>query len=87
MAMKHFAFFYLMQDQSDRIRETVPSHIAYWKELKLAGYRGGPFSDRTGGLIVFLAESVDDAAAVVRGDPFVETGLLAEMWMKELMPE
>ena len=42
MAMKHFAFFYLMQDQSDCIRETVPSHIAYWKELKLAGYRGGP---------------------------------------------
>jgi uncharacterized protein YciI len=85
--MRYFAFFYFMSDEHNRVRDTVRSHVAYWKALGLTGYRGGPFSDRSGGLILFSAESVDDAAAAVRADPFVEAGLLAEMWMKEWIPE
>jgi hypothetical protein len=47
--MKHFAFFYLMQDKSDHIRETVPSHVAYWKELKLARRTRHNHDPRVGG--------------------------------------
>jgi hypothetical protein len=40
-----FLYFYLMQDAPDRVRATAPKHAAYWQELHLDGYLGGPFAD------------------------------------------
>jgi hypothetical protein len=48
-----FAYFYLMRDEPDRVRATVPKHVSHWRSLGLTGYVGGPFADRTGGLIMF----------------------------------
>ncbi len=55
------AFFYFMKSNPDNIREVVPAHIAYWKNSNLQNYVGGPFADRSGGLIAFDAAGLPEA--------------------------
>jgi uncharacterized protein YciI len=75
-----------MKDDPDGIREIVPSHIHYWKTSKLEKYLGGPFTDRTGGLISFETTSLDKAIEIVEKDPFVSNDLIETKWVKEWMP-
>ena len=82
-----FAYFYLMADDPDRIRGTVPRHVAHWHDLGLTGYVGGPFADRTGGLITFQADDDQQAQRAVDTDPFVQEGLLKAHWLKQWTPE
>lgn len=82
-----FAYFYLMKGAPDRIRRTVPGHVSHWRALRLPGYVGGPFEDRSGGLITFEAENLEAAEVAVRTDPFVKEGLLGPYWLKEWSPE
>jgi uncharacterized protein YciI len=82
-----FAYFYLMRDDPDRVRVAVPRHIAHWSELGLTGYLGGPFEDRTGGLITFETDDRGHAESAVDADPFVQEDLLEEYWLKEWVPE
>ena len=84
---KRFAFVYLMKHAPDRVRETVPSHVEYWRSRNLAGYTGGPFADRSGGLILFNAADLDAATALADADPFVKGDLLEARWLKEWLPE
>jgi uncharacterized protein YciI len=81
------AYFYFMKDAPDRIREVVAAHIAYWKNSNLDKYVGGPFADRTGGLISFEAPGLEQATAIIEKDPFIVQGLIAEKWIKEWRPE
>jgi uncharacterized protein YciI len=78
-----FLYFYLMREAPDRVRATAPEHAAYWRELQLGGYLGGPFADRSGGLITFEAESGAAAEALVANDPFLREDLLERHWVKE----
>ena len=82
-----FAYFYLMKADPDNVRVVAPRHASYWRELRLAHYRGGPFEDRTGGLITFEADDTAEAERAVRGDPFVLEGLVDAHWLKEWTPE
>jgi hypothetical protein len=41
---------------------------------------GGPFADRSGGLITFQTESDAQAEQFVADDPFVSEGLLEQHW-------
>lgn len=82
-----FVFFYLMKEGAPGIREAVPGHVAHWKAARLEGYRGGPFADRSGGLITFRAADLREATELVERDPFVRLGLLRERWTKEWAPE
>jgi uncharacterized protein YciI len=84
---KRFVYFYFMKDNPDGIREIVPSHIHYWKTSKLEKYLGGPFTDRTGGLISFETTSLDKAIEIVEKDPFVSNDLVEMRWIKEWLPE
>jgi uncharacterized protein YciI len=84
---KQFVFFYLMRKDAPGIREAVPEHVAHWKGARLDGYRGGPFADRSGGLITFRAADAEQATAIVERDPFVLRGLLQDRWTKEWLPE
>ncbi len=84
---RSFAFFYLMKPLPEGIREAVPLHVEYWKSRNLAGYSGGPFADRSGGLIVFEATSLAEATRLVEADSFVKRDLLQSRWVKEWMPE
>ena len=58
-------------------------HAAYWRDLGLRDYLGGPFADRSGGLIAFQADSGVEAERLVANDPFPAEGLLERHWMKE----
>ena len=81
-----FAYVYFMAETADapeRVRETVPRHVAYWRGHPLAHYVGGPFADRSGGLITFEARSAAEADTLVANDPFVRAGVLARHWTKE----
>ncbi|RWU07300.1 hypothetical protein DWB63_01140 [Pseudodesulfovibrio sp. S3] len=71
-----------MSGNPEEIGEAVPGHIRYWEDLRLEGYRGGPFADRSGGMIVFTAVDEDQAKRIVAGDPFVERGVVGESWLK-----
>jgi uncharacterized protein YciI len=76
-------YFYLMREATDRVRTVAPDHAAYWRGLQLRVYVGGPFADRSGGLITFEVPSVDEAERLVADDPFVQEDLLERRWVKE----
>ena len=78
-----FLYFYLMKGAPDEVRATAPEHSAYWNRLALEDYAGGPFGDRTGGLITFDTGSLSEAERLVAGDPFPQRGLIAQSWLKE----
>jgi hypothetical protein len=44
-----------MKKEADKIQSVVPLHVEYWRQRNLKGYMGGPFADRSGGLITFEA--------------------------------
>ena len=72
--MKRFLYFYLMRNRPDAIRQVVPFHVQYWHSRDLPDYMGGPFADRTGGLITFAATSV--AATCSIDSPIAARSLL-----------
>ena len=80
------AYFYWMKDD-DRVRTVAPEHAAYWRGLAMPGYHGGPFADRSGGLITFEADSVEAAQSVIAADPFVREELLENSVVKQWRPE
>jgi uncharacterized protein YciI len=77
------AYFYFMIDDPDRARAVASQHVAYWRGLALPGYLGGPFVDRSGGLITFEVESSEEAERFARNDPFCRQGLLRSSWLKQ----
>ena len=77
-----FAYFYFMADDPGRVRELAPQHTSHWQGLNLRDYSGGPFTDRTGGLITFVVDDPADADAAVAADPFVRADLLERYWLK-----
>lgn len=87
MTEPRFVCFYLMKPDPDRIHEVVPRHVSYWQGLRLVNYEGGPFADRTGGLIVFDAVDDVEAQQAADGDPFASEGLLEAHWVKRWIPE
>lgn len=82
-----YAYFYLMRPDGDAISATVPDHVEHWRGLGLDDYTGGPFEDRTGGLITFRADEVGRAEQAVATDPFVTRGLVEVSWLKPWRPE
>jgi uncharacterized protein YciI len=84
--VKRFVYFYLNR-ASPEMRRVVPAHVQYWKGASLADYVGGPFADRTGGLISFSAPDLAAANGVVADDPFTQEDLISEGWLKEWVPE
>ena len=82
-----FAYFYFMSGDPDRIRATVPRHVAHWSGLELDDYLGGPFEDRTGGLITFSARDATEARRAVETDPFVLEGLIGSYLLKHWIPQ
>jgi uncharacterized protein YciI len=48
---------------------------------------GGPFADRTGGLISFVAADLQQATGIILKDPFLLEDLVAERSIKEWLVE
>ena len=84
---KRFAYIYFMKNDPEKIRSIVSLHVEYWKNLRLLNYQGGPFNDRSGGLIIFNADGIEYATRTVNNDPFITEGLIERKWLKEWIPE
>lgn len=84
---KRFVYFYFNRSEQEKIRQVVPAHVQYWKAANLKGYMGGPFADRTGGLISYVASSLQEAIEIIQQDPFILQDLIAEKWIKEWIVE
>ena len=84
---KRFIYSYFNRNEPEKIRQVVPIHVEYWKAANLRGHMGGPFADRTGGLISFVASSLEEATDIILQDPFILEDLIAEKWMKEWIVE
>lgn len=84
---KRFVFFYFNRNEPEKIRRVVPAHVRYWKTAGVPGYLGGPFGDRTGGLISFVAPSLQAATDIILQDPFVLEDLIEQKVIKEWVME
>ena len=84
---KRFIYFYFNRHEPEKIGRVIPAHVRYWNTANLKEYMGGPFGDRTGGLISFVASSSEEATAIILKDPFVLEDLIAEKWIKEWLVE
>lgn len=84
---RQFIYFYFNRNEPEKIREVVPAHVQYWKTAGLKSYSGGPFVDRSGGLISFAAPNLEEATEIILRDPFIQEGLIEQKWIKEWMPE
>jgi hypothetical protein len=73
----------MMREEPDQVRAVAPQHVAYWRGLDARGYIGGPFADRSGGLITLEVDSNEEAERLIAADPFVQQDLLEVSWMKE----
>jgi uncharacterized protein YciI len=82
-----FAYFYFMKPEPARVHAIAPRHATYWRGLALDQFAGGPFADRSGGLIVFDSESAERAERLVSGDPFVREGLLERRWVRQWLAD
>ncbi|PSN20393.1 hypothetical protein C7271_02440 [filamentous cyanobacterium CCP5] len=54
----------------------VPAHVEYVKQLAVHGHQAktGYWAERGGGMLLFQAESLDQAQAIVAKDPLVAHG-------------
>ena len=84
---RRFVYFYFNRNAPEKIRQVVPAHVEYWETANVQGYIGGPFADRTGGLISFVASSIEDASDIIQNDPFVSEDLIDQKWTKEWVLE
>lgn len=73
--MKHFAVF-LPVASAERSQQFRPLHLEFLEKGRNEGwiFANGRFVDGSGGLIIYIAESVDDVLARVKQDPFVIEG-------------
>jgi len=60
-----------------KIAEARPAHREYLKGLLDSGHLAisGPFTDDSGGLLVYEAETLAEAEALLRNDPFAKAGV------------
>ena len=68
----------------DKIAEVRPVHREYLAELKAQGklFASGPFEDDSGALIIYEADSMEDAEALLEADPFRAAGVFQTWTMK-----
>jgi uncharacterized protein YciI len=74
--MKYAAVIEYIQDKA-RIEAIRPVHREYLKSLLAKGQlaSAGPFTDDYGALIVYEANTPEEAEALVKGDPFHANGI------------
>lgn len=69
----------------DQIQEVRPRHRQYLGQLKEQGklFASGPFTDDSGALIIYEADSEDEARGLLEADPFRQAGVFQEIQLKE----
>lgn len=69
-------YLYLMSNKKELTEQLVKDHVEHLKALDVNGklVLCGPFSDYPGGMVVFKADSHDQAVALAESDPFIASG-------------
>ncbi|PIC69864.1 hypothetical protein CSV77_11385 [Sporosarcina sp. P16b] len=65
------AFLHMIQPEKNA--EVLPRHIEYLDRLDEQGkiFARGPFADQSGGLIIYRADSFEEALQLAEADPHV----------------
>jgi uncharacterized protein YciI len=73
--MKYFAVF-LPLISVERSQEQRPLHLEFLEKGRNEGwvFANGRFVDGSGGLVIYIAESIDEVLARVKQDPYVAGG-------------
>jgi Uncharacterized protein conserved in bacteria len=73
--VKVYAAFLPMRD-AEKSAALRPQHLEYLETLEREGkiLARGPFADGSGGLVLYLAESLEEARQLAEGDPYVVHG-------------
>ena len=68
----------------EKIAEVRPIHREYLTGLKEQGklFASGPFEDDSGALIIYEADSIEEAQALLDADPFRDAGVFQSWTMK-----
>ncbi|PID15040.1 MULTISPECIES: YciI family protein [unclassified Sporosarcina] len=66
------AFLHMIQPEKNA--EVLPRHIEYLDRLDEQGkiFARGPFADQSGGLIIYRADSFEEAQQLAEADPHVK---------------
>ena len=85
--MKFAAVIEYLQDKA-KIAEIRPVHRQYLTSLKEQGKLAvsGPFTDDYGALIVYEAETKEEAEKILQGDPFHAAGIFVQWTIRPWNP-
>ncbi|MER3420861.1 MAG: hypothetical protein C4290_10205 [Chloroflexota bacterium] len=74
--MKYAAMIEYIADP-DKVQSVRPVHREYLAKLKEQGrlVASGPFADGSGALIIYEADSPEQAEALLKADPFYQAGV------------
>ena len=69
-------FVYLMNNKKALNLQVVQEHVEHLRTLDQEGrlVLCGPFTDYPGGMVVFRADSEDEALRIAESDPFIASG-------------
>ncbi len=69
-------YLYLMENIKPLSKELVESHVEHLKKLKKQGklVLCGPFTDYPGGMVIVLADNLEEATTIAQSDPFISSG-------------
>jgi uncharacterized protein YciI len=85
--VKFAAIIEYIQDK-DRIAEVRPVHRQYLAGLRDRGQlaASGPFTDDSGALIIYEADSREAAEQILQGDPFHQHGIFVRYQLRPWHP-
>ncbi|NMM54822.1 YciI family protein [Paenibacillus aquistagni] len=74
--MAYYAAILDMVDESKN-QTYRPHHLAYLDKLKAEGkvYLKGPFKDGSGGMVIYIADTLEEAKQLAENDPYVIEGV------------
>ena len=69
-------FVYLMNNKKDLNLQVVQEHVEHLRTLDQEGrlVLCGPFTDYPGGMVVFRADSEEEALRIAESGPFIASG-------------
>jgi uncharacterized protein len=83
-----FAAIIEYSPDKEKVQALRPTHRQYLASLKAKGQLAiaGPFTDDSGALIVYEAESAAEAERLLQGDPFHQNGIFLKYVLRPWNP-
>jgi len=83
-----FAAIIEYSSDKEKIAAVRPVHRQYLAELRQNGRlaASGPFTDDSGALIIYEADSKEEGEKLIQGDPFYKTGIFLRYRLRPWNP-